>query len=188
MFESPGRLLLGFATGLAFGFLLQTGGVAKYRVIMGQLLLKDWTVAKIMGSAIAVGAIGVYAMQSVGWVQLEIKPAAFGALLGGGLLFGIGMAVVGLCPGTTVAACGEGRRDAIAAVGGMLFGAGVFVPLYTSLQRIADVLGNWGKVTLPDVTRSSPWIWVSALVLAAAAGFYLLERVQRRSGGEQPSG
>ena len=59
MFDSPSKLLLGLVTGVAFGFLLQKGQVTKFRVIVGQLLLRDWTVAKIMGTAVAVGAIGV---------------------------------------------------------------------------------------------------------------------------------
>lgn len=38
MFESPDRLVLGLATGIVFGFFLQKGRVAKYQVILGQLL------------------------------------------------------------------------------------------------------------------------------------------------------
>ena len=62
MFDSPEKLLLGFITGVAFGFLLQKGKVAKFHVIVGQFLLKDWTVIKVMLTAVAVGAIGVWAM------------------------------------------------------------------------------------------------------------------------------
>jgi hypothetical protein len=42
--ESPVNLALGLLTGIAFGFLLQKGRVAKYQTILGQLLLKDWSV------------------------------------------------------------------------------------------------------------------------------------------------
>ena len=59
MFEEPVKLLLGLITGIVFGFLLQKGQVAKFQAILGQLLLKDLTVLKIMATAIAVGAIGV---------------------------------------------------------------------------------------------------------------------------------
>ena len=52
MFESPEQLVLGLITGVAFGFLLQKGRVAKYQTILGQLLLKDWTVVKIMATAV----------------------------------------------------------------------------------------------------------------------------------------
>jgi hypothetical protein len=50
MFESPDKLILGFLTGVLFGFLLQKGRVAKFEVIVGQFLLRDWTVVKTMGT------------------------------------------------------------------------------------------------------------------------------------------
>ena len=45
--------------GLIFGFLLQKGGVAKYHILMGVLLFQDFTVIKVMLSAIIVGMFGV---------------------------------------------------------------------------------------------------------------------------------
>ena len=119
MFDSPDKLLLGLATGVVFGVLLQKGRVAKFPVIVGQFLLKDWTVAKIMGTAVVVGAAGVYALVATGHADLHVKPLLLGGVLLGGVLFGVGMTVLGYCPGTTVAACGEGRRDAAAGVLGI---------------------------------------------------------------------
>ena len=107
MFESLPNLLLGLLTGFVFGFLLQKGRVAKFEVITGQLLVRDWTVAKIMLTAIAVGSIGVYALMTMEMASLHIKPALLGGVIVGGLLFGCGMAILGYCPGATVAACGE---------------------------------------------------------------------------------
>lgn len=176
MFDSPLKLFLGLITGIAFGFFLQKGRVAKYNVLMGQFFLKDWTVAKIMVTAIAVGSVGVYAMKEAGWVSLDIKPALFGGVIVGALLFGIGMAILGLCPGTSVAACGEGRRDAMVGILGMLFGAGIYVAFYSSLQPVIQSLGNWGKVTLPEVTHTSPWLWIVILVGLTTSIFYLVER------------
>jgi hypothetical protein len=49
------QLTLGFAFGIVFGFLLQKGGVAKYHILIGVLLLEDLTVIKVMLSAIIVG-------------------------------------------------------------------------------------------------------------------------------------
>lgn len=167
MFDSPQKLLLGFLSGILFGFLLQKGRVAKFRVIVGQFLLKDWTVAKVMLTAVAVGAIGVWAMVQMDLTTLHIKAAAFGGIIVGGLLFGAGMSVFGYCPGTGVAACGEGRRDAMVGVVGMLFGAIVYVVAFPSLQSLISGFGDWGKVTLSDVTGVSPWFFVVALALIA---------------------
>ena len=68
MFDSPGKQILGLLTGVVFGFLLQKGQVAKHAVIVGQLLFRDWTVAKIMGTAVAVGTVG--SMRSWPWARL----------------------------------------------------------------------------------------------------------------------
>ena len=150
MFDAPEKLILGLATGIVFGFLLQKGRVAKFDVIVGQLLLKDATVVKIMATAVAVGSVGVYALVSMGYATLHIKPALLGGVLLGGLLFGIGLAVLGYCPGTGVAASGAGQRDAMVGVAGMLSGATVYVLGYPNLKPVIESIADWGKVTLPQ--------------------------------------
>lgn len=184
MFDSPGELVLGFLTGLVFGFLLQKGRVAKYHVIVGQFLLTDWTVFKIMSTAVVTGSLGIYAMKQAGWIELSVRPAAFGGVIAGAILFGIGMTVFGLCPGTSVAACGEGRRDARVGVLGMLLGAAVYVGAFDAIQTIAKGLGDWGKVTLPALTKTSPWLWVTTLLLAGVLLRVFLGR--RHEGSDEP--
>lgn len=180
MFESPGKLLLGLLTGIVFGFLLQKGQVAKFRVIVGQLLLRDWTVLKIMATAVAVGAIGVWALVQGGQASLHVKPAQFGGVVAGGLLFGAGLAIFGYCPGTGVAASGEGHRDAMIGTLGMLFGAGAYVAAYSMLQPLINSIADWGKVTLPQVTSTSPWLWVIAVFAAVLIGV-LIDRMRHRA-------
>lgn len=176
MFDEPLKLALGLLTGIAFGFLLQKGRVAKFRVIVGQFLLKDWTVVKVMLTAVAVGAIGIWAMVAMGWASLHIRSAAFGGIILGALLFGVGMTVFGYCPGTSVAACGEGRRDAMVGVLGMLFGAMLYVAAFPALQGVVKGFGDLGKVTLPQVTGLSPWVYVTAVAVAALALRLFAER------------
>ncbi|MDI6617040.1 MAG: hypothetical protein QME27_10005 [Syntrophaceae bacterium] len=64
--QNRAPLLQGLAFGLVFGFLLQKGGATKYDVIIGQLLLTDFTIVKIMLSAVVTGMIGIYAMKTLG--------------------------------------------------------------------------------------------------------------------------
>jgi len=182
MFDSPNKLLLGLATGIVFGVLLQKGRVAKFPVIVGQFLLKDWTVAKIMGTAVVVGAVGVFALVEAGHASLHVKPLLLGGVLLGGALFGVGMTVLGYCPGTTVAACGEGRRDAMAGVLGMFAGALVFVAAWPALQPVIKGLGDEGKVTIPDLTGTSPWFWIAGLAGAGIVGVLLLRGRGRAAG------
>jgi len=176
MFDSPERLLLGLLIGVLFGVLLQKGRVAKFSVIVGQFILKDWTVVKIMGTAVVVGSVGVYALVAFGHANLHIKPFLLGGVLLGGLCFGVGMAVFGYCPGTGVAACGEGKPDAMVGVLGMLAGALAFVAAYPAIQSVIKGLGDMGKVTVPDATGTSPWLWIAGLVVGGITAFVLLTR------------
>lgn len=171
MFESPERLALGFFTGVAFGVLLQKGRVAKHSVIISQLVLRDNTVVKIMLTAVAVGAVGFWALSGVGVTPVEVKPAEIGGVLLGALLFGIGMAVLGYCPGTTMAAVGEGNRDALVGVLGMFAGAFAFVRLFPALEHIQSAIADLGELTLPNATETPPFVWV-ALLGALAIGMY----------------
>jgi len=176
MFDPFGKLLLGLVTGLFFGLLLQKGRVAKFQVIEGQLLLRDWTVVKIMLTAVVVGAVGIYVMAANNLISLHIQPALFGAVLVGGAVFGAGMALLGYCPGTCVAACGEGARDAMVGLLGMLVGAIAYVTFYPVLDPVRNFLGNAGKITLPELTETSPWLWIAGLIVAGAIAFWLLQR------------
>jgi uncharacterized membrane protein YedE/YeeE len=159
------RLILGLFIGFLFGFLLQKGHVTRRKVIVGQFLLRDFTVMKTMLTAIVVGGAGVYAMQAAGWVQLSVKPLQTGAILVGGLLFGVGMVVLGLCPGTCIAAAGEGSRGAWWGLAGMAAGAAVYAE---TAPRFAGLLAwhDLGKVTLASQTGVPWWVWF--LLLAAA--------------------
>jgi uncharacterized membrane protein YedE/YeeE len=180
MFESPYMLVTGLLTGFAFGFLLQKGQVAKYRAILGQLLLKDFTVFKVMGTAVVVGSVGVYALVAAGAARLDIWPFQVAAVLLGAVLFGVGIAVFGYCPGTGLAGSGEGSRDAMVGVLGMITGAGVFVAAFDLLQPVGLSLGDHGKLTIPEWLGVAPGVVIAALVAAAVVAFWLVERYERR--------
>lgn len=171
MFEPLPQLLLGFFTGVLFGFLLQKGRVAKYHVIVNQFLLRDWTVVKVMGTAVLVGSIGIFALAPLNAFSFHVKPLLLGGVLVGGVLFGIGMGLLGYCPGTSVAACGEGRKDAIAGVLGQLAGAFLFVATYGWLEPLIN-LGEYGELTLHGLTGTSPWLWIALAAAAGAAAWY----------------
>lgn len=177
IFADPKTLLMGGVTGLAFGFLLQKGGVTRFNVIVGQFLLKDFTVLKVMLTAIVVGGLGIYGMRAGGMdVALHIKNAALLGNMIGGLLFGIGMALLGYCPGTGVAAIGDGSRHAIFGGLGMLVGAALYAEAYPWMKSEVLGIGNLGKATLATVTGLSPWWFVLTLVVVAIWGLVALER------------
>lgn len=170
------QLALGFAGGLIFGFLLQKGGVTAYDVIIDQLLLRDFTVVKVMLSAMVTGMIGVHALRSLGLAQLHPKPGSAGATVIGSLIFGIGFGTLGYCPGTVVGAVGQGSLDALfGGVVGMLIGAGVFAALFPKLKAGILTKGDFGDVTLPQLLKVNPWVVVVPVAVAMAALLYWVE-------------
>jgi uncharacterized membrane protein YedE/YeeE len=180
-FADPGLLAMGAATGLVFGFLLQKGGVTQYDVIVNQFRLKDFTMLKVFVSAIVVGGVGIYGMRVLGMdVKMHIKTAAvLGNLIGGGI-FGIGMVVLGFCPGTGVAALGQGSWHALPGVVGMVAGAALYAEVHGWASEHLLGTANLGKETFPMLTGLSPW-WIIALVFVVAViGFGLLEMLERR--------
>jgi hypothetical protein len=91
----PARLLLGLITGILFGFILQKAQVTKYQKIVAFFRLADLTVLKVMLGGVLVGMIGVYFLHDLGLVNLHIKPTVLGANILGGVIFGVGMLLLG---------------------------------------------------------------------------------------------
>jgi hypothetical protein len=145
------QLILGFVFGIVFGFLLQKGGVAKYHILLGVLILEDFTVIKVMLSAIVVGMLGVLTLNGLGLVQLHIKPTRYAANIIGGLLFGVGFALIGYCPGTGTAALGQGNFDAIAGILGLLAGSYLYAEASGLLTRTVETWGDRGDLTFPQL-------------------------------------
>jgi uncharacterized protein len=145
------QLILGFLFGIVFGFLLQKGGVAKYHILLGALLLEDFTVIKVMLSAIIVGMLGIFTLHGLGLVELHIKPTRYAANVLGGLLFGVGFALIGYCPGTGTAALGQGNFDAIAGIVGLLAGSYLYAEASGKLTRTVETWGDQGNLTFPQL-------------------------------------
>jgi len=170
-------LIHGLLCGIAFGFLLQRGQLTKYDKILGVLLLVDFTVVKVMLTAVVVGMIGIYAMRDLGLVELQVKPASLGANMIGGLIFGAGFALLGYCPGTCVGAVGQGSLDALlAGLPGMLLGASLFAVVYPLIKDNVLKWRDFGKVTIPGLLKVNHWLVIAPVVLVLCGMLLLLER------------
>jgi hypothetical protein len=169
--RSNGRaqIAIGFIFGVFFGFLLQKGGLTDYGVIVGQLLLTDFTVAKVMLTAILVGMIGIHIMGSEGLVRLHNKPGSIGSTVLGGLIFGSGFAILGYCPGTAAAAFGSGAIDALVGMVGIIIGAGMFARLYPALNRSVLKWGPLPEGTIPELIGIRPAIIVTLMAVLIVA-------------------
>jgi uncharacterized membrane protein YedE/YeeE len=170
-------LAWGFLFGIVFGFLLQKGGVTKYDVILGQLLLTDFTVVKIMLSAVATGMVGIHLMKRLGWIQLDPKSGSWGKNAIGGLIFGLGFALLGYCPGTIAGAIGNGYLDAaIGGLVGILLGSWLFAVVYPRARDGILKRGYFGDLTLPRLFKVNDWAVIVPLFVLIVLLLYLMER------------
>lgn len=167
---------LGLLTGIAFGALLQSGRVVRFEKQVGAMLLRDMTIFKFMLSAILVGMVGIHLLVHLEIISLSLKPTLIGANLIGGLIFGIGWAVMGYCPGTSVAAMAEGRWHAIFAILGMIAGAAVYAVAYPKLATTVLTWGDFGKITLPGILGVSAWLVIPVMIALFIGLFVIFEK------------
>jgi len=139
--------------GVAMGLLIQRIRASSPAMIAANLRLENLSIIKFMAMTIAVGMMLVYSLSLVmpEALNFSIKPTYVVGVLLGGLVFGVGFALSGYCPGTCAVGIGEGRRDAWFALLGGVAGALVFTLLYTTLIEPIVSIMDFGKITLADV-------------------------------------
>jgi uncharacterized membrane protein YedE/YeeE len=177
---ADGSLSVAFAIGVAFGWTLERAGLGSARKLVGQFYLTDLTVFKVMFSAIVTAMLGLFWLSRVGIVDLSLIYVPDTFLLPqavGGLIFGAGFALAGLCPGTSCVAAATGRGDGAMVVIGMFTGVLMtgltFGPLQAFYERDAR-----GPLTLPQLLHVPYGTLVLLVVLIAIAGFIIAERVE----------
>jgi uncharacterized membrane protein YedE/YeeE len=170
-------LLQAVLFGFMFGFLLQKGGVAKYHVLEGQLLLADFTVMKIMLSAILVAMTGLFFLRKTAKIKFHIKPTKVASNIIGGLIFGVGFACAGYCPGTGAAGLGQGDLPAIIFMVGLIVGSYLFAESSGFLKRTLDTWGNKGKITLHTALRINAGPSVALFAVGIIGALILIKNI-----------
>ena len=154
-------LIVALAIGTAFGFTLERAGLGSARKLAGQFYLTDFTVMKVMMTAIAVAMFGAFWFGRLGVIDLanvDVPETALLPQIAGGAIFGLGFLVAGLCPGTSCVAAATGRGDGIAVMGGMF--AGILV---AGLTMPPSTFRSW---TLPELLHVPYGVIVGVVVLA----------------------
>lgn len=174
--KGEGALLLAVLFGFAFGWLLQRGKVTNYNVIVNQFRFRDFTVLKVMMTAIIVGGIGVLVLTNMELAKWHVRDAnMFGTIIGAAI-FGVGMVLYGYCPGTGVAAIATGSIHALVGAAGMILGAVLYAFSFEWVRANILSVGKLGKVTLPGIMHIPPWTLYGALIVIALALFYWVEK------------
>ncbi len=151
-------IILAIILGSLFGFALHRIGGTNPQIIINMLRLTDLHLIKVILFAIAISSALLFTGLAIGLINpahLSVKTSYWG-VLAGGVIFGIGWALAGYCPGTGVAAIGDGRKDAIFFAVGGLCGAYIYMLVYSKFKGsvlLEKILG--GKVTLAATPNES---------------------------------
>jgi len=182
VFGDEASLVVAFLLGIGFGFFLERAGFGSAGKLVAQFYLDDMAVFKVMFTAIVTAMLGVTYLAWVGWLDLSLVylvPTYWVAQVVGGLLLGVGFAVGGYCPGTSIVSTATGRIDGLVYVGGFAAGTLAFAMAYPVLKGLT-VAGALGTKTLPEVT-GLPWgVLAFAVVLMAVGGFAGATWIERR--------
>ena len=181
-FGDNAALLLALPIGFEFGWFLERGGLGNAKKLAGQFYFTDLTVFKVMFSAIVTAALGVFWLSRIGWLDLSkvaVPPTYLLPQLAGGLVFGAGFVIGGLCPGTSCVAAATGRRDGLALIAGMLAGIWIFGELLPGISNFYDST-NRGGLTLDRVFHLGYGTTVFLLVAIALSSFVGAEAIERR--------
>lgn len=168
-------IFLAIILGILFGFALQRVGATNPQNIINMMRLKDLHLMKAIFFAIGISSTLLFLLMTVGVIDvghLSVKSSYIGVIVGGALL-GLGFAMAGYCPGTSLTALADGRKDALFFVGGGLIGALIYTLVYGSIE------GTWlfntiagGKVMLATGSDKFQALlpFIPGTLLAAAIG------------------
>jgi len=123
-------MLIVFLLGTFFGVILCNGEVISWFRIQEMFRFDSFHMYGVIGSAVVVGAIAMLIIRKIGLRSLQgtpivIEPKTLGrGTVYGGLLFGVGWALTGACPGPLYALAGSGCAAyavaLLSAIGGAL--------------------------------------------------------------------
>jgi hypothetical protein len=160
--------------GMGFGFALEASGFSSSRKIIGTFFGYDFVVVKVFFTAAIVASLGLLYLNYLGLVDyslLYIQPTFMTSAIVGGIIMGIGFAMGGFCPGTSVCATAIGRLDGLAFLGGMFIGVFLFSETFSWWENMY-YSGSQGAKMINTVFGISPELFTFLLVIMAIGMFY----------------
>lgn len=168
--------------GMGFGFALESSGFSSSRKIIGTFFGYDFVVLKVFFTAAIVASVGLLYLNYFGLVDfnlLYIHPTFMTAAIVGGIIMGIGFAMGGFCPGTSLCASAVGRIDGMVFFGGMFIGVFLFSESFSLFENMF-YSGSQGGVMINTVLGISPELFTFILVLVAVGMFKGATWVQKK--------
>lgn len=111
-------------------------------------------------------------------MKFYIKPTKLASNIVGGLIFGVGFACAGYCPGTSAAGLGQGDLPAIIFMIGLVAGSYLFAECSGFLKRTIDTCGDKGKITLHTALRINTGPSVALFAVAVFGALVFLNNMR----------
>lgn len=136
------KLLRFLFAGIAFGIVMVQSEAASWYRIHEMFLFQSFHMYGILGSAVALGALGVWAirryrLRGLGGkpIVVEGKDPSWKRNVFGGVVFGLGWGLVGACPGPLFVLTGMGYASALVMLLSAVGGAFVYGLVYKRLPH-----------------------------------------------------
>jgi uncharacterized membrane protein YedE/YeeE len=128
--------------GVFFGIVMYKSEAASWFRIYEMFEFGAFHMYGIIGSALVLGAIGIllikkFNIKAIGGQRMSLNPKDKGITryLVGGILFGLGWALAGACPGPMYVLAGAGYLPILVVIGGALLGTFVYGLLKSKLPH-----------------------------------------------------
>lgn len=145
---SHGSVWVVLFIGFVFGAIILYSRLDKFEKMAGFMIFEDTLVPRMAMTTVALSSVGFYFLVQAGYATYEIKPTILGGLIIGGVLFGIGLVILGKCPSAFFVSVSEGRVDALVGVIGGMFGGLFFTLGYPWIKKIIGP--DLGKIRILD--------------------------------------
>lgn len=114
-----GRSVVVLAFGVALGYALSRIGFTSYTELHAMFVFADLRLFFVFTGGVAAVAVGLFATRR--FRSLPRRAIHRGTIVGG-VLFGLGWAIAGACPGVAFVQLGEGKLWALASLAGIVAG------------------------------------------------------------------
>mgnify|MGYP000562467112 CR=1 FL=1 len=160
-------MLLALIAGLIFSFLAYKSNLFCSDQILSVGILKNFEAIQILLFALSISSLAFFIEYSLGDAVINVKPFYLVGVIVGGLLFGLGVGMLGYCPGTLEMAIGYGSIDALFGFVGGLAAGYFYILIY---PMALPFLGpNYGAINF----YTGNAVLNTVLVLAFSVGLFI---------------
>ncbi len=176
------NMILAGILGFAFGLMLERAGFGSAHRLVMQWFGKDWSVFRVMFSAIVTAMFGILILDALNLMSFDaiyLNKTYWNSQIVGGLIMGAGFTIGGYCPGTSFVALASGKLDAIFYIAGMSFGVLTFAEAWPLLENFTKA-GAAGRLTVPELFGANPWVIAFIILGIAVIGFIGANTIEQK--------